>query len=344
LELESLLWFSGSRKTPPLVTTHPNTGGLPVLSDPLTQVLAGGNEEVGTGLLPGFRGGLGMWLDDCQSLGLGGGVVLLFGRDQESTFTSDGTTSLGLPFFNTSIGANDAYLVGLDASALGSNRGSISASSRLDFAAADAYLRTALIQNGQNRVDLFGGYLFARLDDSLGVSSTLVDGITNAIPNGTVFDITDTFSTENTFHGGQLGLMSEVSNGRWSLMTSTKFGLGNMQQRVSAAGTYVETGAFVVTENRGLFVQSSNVGNRSRNVFTFIPQLDLKLGYRLSSNSKFNVGYSLVYFDDVAVAGNQIDPSIDIANIFAVPNAPQTRFVSDSLILHGITLGLSYDF
>ena len=341
-ELETLLWFSGERQTPPLVVQS-DRGTLPV---PGT-VLAGGTQTIGDELQPGFRGGLGMWIDDCT--GVGGRVFGLFGRDSSTTYTSDNTTgnqSLAVPFFNVSLGIPDAYLVGFDSGNLGINTGSITIGSKLDLIGGDAYLRTALMKSGGFRTDFVGGYLFTRLDDNLRIATQYTDNITNAVQNGTVISTTDTFSTENTFHGGNIGLIAESTQGPWHLSTAAKFGLGNMHQEVNVAGAYLEVppGGGNVTDGRGLFAQRSNIGNQSRNVFAFIPQIDLKLGYQVRCNLRFDVGYSLLYFSNVALAGNQIDPSIDIANILQVPTTPGPRFVDDSLILHGVNLGLTYTY
>jgi hypothetical protein len=52
----------------------------------------------------------------------------------------------------------------------------------------------------------------------------------------------------------------------------------------------------------------------------------------------------MMYFSDVALAGNQIDTNIDIFNILGTPAAPQPQFVNDSLLLHGVTLGMTLTF
>ncbi len=264
-------------------------------------------------------------------------------------FTSDATTgnqSLAIPFFNTSLGQPDAYLVGFDAGNLGINTGTITIGSKLDLIGADAYLRTALMKSGGFRTDFVAGYLFTRLDDNLSIATRILDNTTNGIQNGTVISTTDTFSTSNTFHGENIGLLAESTHGPWFLSTGAKFGLGNMQQEANVAGAYVEVppAGATVTDGRGLFAQRSNIGNQTRNVFAFIPQIDLKLGYQIRCNLRFDVGYSLLYFSNVALAGNQIDPNIDIANILQVPATPGPRFVDDSLILHGVNLGLTYTY
>jgi Putative beta barrel porin-7 (BBP7) len=344
-EAEALLWFAGGRNAPPLVTRHPTAVVPPTLDNPGTVVLAGGNQPIGNGVLPGYRVGLGMWLDDCETVGIGGRGFGLFGGDVNRTFASTGVPSVGVPFFNTSLGDNFVYLVGFNDGA-GSNVGSVTTSSRLGLTAAEGYGRFLVAKSGNNRVDLIGGYMYANLSDRLDLNTRLTDGITNAIQNGTVITTSDRFSTQNTFHGGQFGLVSEWSRGKWTLQNSSTFALGNMNQSINNRGRYTETapGGATVTANRGLFVQRSNEGTATRNTFAFIPQFDTKLGYHINSSVRFDVGYSFLFFSDVATAGNQIDTNIDVANILATPIAPQRRLVSDNMFLHGVNLGLTFKF
>jgi Putative beta barrel porin-7 (BBP7) len=344
-EADALLWFAGGRNAPPLVTSHPTAVIPPTLDNPGTTILAGGNQPIGTGVLPGYRVGVGMWLDDSQSVGIGGRGFGLFGGNVNRTFASTGVPSVGVPFFNTSLGDNFVYLVGFNDGA-SSNVGSVTTSSRLGLTAAEGYGRFLVAKSGSNRVDLIGGYMFASLSDRLDLNTRITDGIANAIQNGTVITTSDRFSTANTFHGGQFGLMSEWTRGKWTLENSSTFALGNMNQSINNTGRYTETppGGATISANRGLLVQSSNAGTASRNTFAFIPQFDTKLGYHINSNVRFDVGYSFLFFSNVATAGNQIDTNIDVANILATPIAPQRRLVSDSMFLHGVNLGLTFKF
>ncbi len=344
-EFDTLLWFSGGRNAPPLVTSHPTQGVPPTLDAPGTAILAGGNQELGTGILPGYRANVGMWLDDCQTFGVGGKVYGLFSGTQNTTFASTGVPSVGVPFFNTSLGDNFVYLVGFN-DGTGSNVGSVTTASRLSLIAAEAYGRYKIASSGSGRIDLLGGYLFADLSDRLNLQTSLTDGITNAIHNGTVITTSDRFNCGNTFHGGQIGVASEWTRGKWSLSNSVAFALGNMRQVVTTSGFYTETPPLMptVTDNRGFFVQSSNTGTSTRNALAFIPQIDMKLGYHIRSDVRFDVGYSFILFTDVVTAGDQIDTNIDIANILANPVAPQPRHVSDMMYLHGLSLGLTFQF
>ncbi len=343
----ALLWWAGGRNAPPLVTRHPNAGGFPVLGAP-TQVLAGGEQPIGDQMMPGYYVGFGKWLDCDQCIGVGGRAFGLFGGTQTRTFTFDGVQSLGVPFFNTSLGIPDAYLVGFNAGVLGSNTGSISVASDLDLFGAEAYLRKGVVKSGNTRIDAVGGYLFAKLDDSLILRTNYTDGITNAVANGTNFVTVDQFSGSNTFHGGQIGVLAETACGKWSFSSGTKFGLGNMHQVSRVSGLFTETPptnvGTPVSERRGLLAQRSNSITQTRDAFAFIPQIDLKMGYQVRCNLRFDVGYSFMYFSNVVLGGNQIDSNIDIANILQIPTAPGPKFETDSLILHGLSLGGTYTF
>ncbi len=73
----------------------------------------GGEDGIPTGLITGYSLSGGMYLDKCQKIGVGGRVFGIFQNVQSRTLTSDGSTSLGYPFYNTNpiVNAEDAYLV-----------------------------------------------------------------------------------------------------------------------------------------------------------------------------------------------------------------------------------------
>lgn len=348
MEAGTLLWFSGNRNAPALVARNPNVGGLPNIAGD-TQVLAGGDQAIGDEMMVGYRAGFGMWLDDSKELGVGGRAFGLFNRGNSQTYAFDGVQSIGIPFFDTSFGIPNSYVVGIDAGQIGTLDGSITIADKLQFFGSELYLRRSLIRSGNNRIDLVGGYLYSHLQDSLTVSSTFTDFLTNNLRlDGTVETRTDRFSGTNEFHGGNIGTLSEFSRGKWNLQAGTKFGLGNMHQTVRASGTRtvvipnpVNT---TTTTQQGLFAQTSNSGNQARNSFAFIPQIDLTMGYALRRNMRAEVGYSFLYFSDVAMAGNQIDTNLDQANFANNPVAPSRRFVTDSYMIHGLNLGLNWSF
>jgi hypothetical protein len=58
---------------------------------------------------------------------------------------------------------------------------------------------------------------------------------------------------------------------------------------------------------------------------------------------KFNVGYTFLFISDVALAGSMIDPILDLNQPQTIPT-PQPLFEHGNYYLHGLDLGLSYEF
>jgi hypothetical protein len=332
-EVDALLWWGPNSTTPPLVVSGPVGSLTP------NNVLAGGAQApLGGGLLPGIRANLGIWLDDCETTGVGGRFTTLLTGETSQSFVSNGPnpTSLGLPFFNVSSGAPDVFLVALDAGANGADTGSVTVNNQTSFLQAEAYGRFLLARAQTARADLLGGYTFARLDDSLGILSRTVDGISGGAPDGTVETFNDQFSTQNTFHGGHIGFTTDITRGCWTFSTLSKVSIGNMRQVGTVAGSGNN-----LQNNQGFYAR--NIGTQTRDVFTFLPEAGAKLRYQVTEKMMFNVGYSFLFFPDVAMSSGLLDPNIDITPI-AAPTAPQQRFANDSFYLHGIDLGLSFSF
>ena len=344
-EFDTLLWWRSASQYPALVSQNPNVAQLPTLDTAGTEVLSGGSAIVND-MMVGYRAGFGAWLNDAQTFGVGGRVFGSFNGSNSNTYTSAGTPSLGIPFFNTSLSAEDAYVVAVATNGSGNNTGSITATEDFSFFGTEAYARIALARTGTAKFDLLGGYQFTRIDDSIGLQTTSVNGVTDLITDGTQFDTNDQFATENTFHGGLIGLMASVQKKKWTVSSSTRVAIGNMTKSYDLSGSVVTTdpGGAVTTANRGILVYSSNAGVRSTDVFTFIPQFDLKLGYQVSDSLRFDVGYSLLYFTDIALAGSQIDRNVDFAAALANPAFPQVQTQRDAIHLHGLTLGGTFSF
>ncbi len=119
-----------------------------------------------------------------------------------------------------------------------------------------------------------------------------------------------------------------------------------MHQERNVSGVTTITGA--PTTQRGILTQTNNIGTSTRDVFTFIPEASAKLRYRLNCNWSFNVGYTALFLPDVTLAGGMIDPTLNPQNIADPVNFPATiparRFPHDIYYLHGIDLGLTYEF
>ena len=67
------------------------------------------------------------------------------------------------------------------------------------------------------RVDLFGGFRYLDLQESLRIEEIIMLLTTdqNGRPPGSLINVVDSFATHNQFYGGQIGVSGEVRRGRW---------------------------------------------------------------------------------------------------------------------------------
>lgn len=337
-ETEALLWFARQNSTPALAVSGPN-GQTP------TNVLIGGSQLLGGSLAPGMRVNVGKWLNDDESIGVGGRVFGLFSGDSNQNVSSDGSTALGVPVFDVFSGTNQTILVASDAGILGRDTGSIGVASETNLISAEAYGRVLLARSGKSRSDFVGGYTFLRYDNSTILRTNSIDGITNATPDGTITDTLDAYGANNTFHGGHIGLMNEVRTGWVSLSTLTKVALGNMSTTSNVFGSTTEAipnGPTTVTP-QGL-LSGPDTGRATRDRFSFIPEIGAKLKMDLTDRLKFSVGYTLIILPDVGMGSDLISTTIDSSGIVGLPQNPGGILRDQMTYIQGVDLGLTLTF
>ncbi len=342
---EALLWFPQERSTPTLVSRSPGAGSNPALN--VNGVSAFG-DNIGGDISGGFRGDFGKFI--APNVGFGGRFWIL--GDNGSTFSAqgDGTTeALGIPLFDTNpIGVGENAIVIAGTSGTGRTfAGDVTVTSNLELWAAEAYGRLRFSSNSNYTLDFIGGYTHFNIEDSLTMTSRRV--FTNAgVPTpGTVNQFNDSFNAENQFNGGQIGFESVLTRGRWMARSLTKVHLGNMNQRLQVNGSSSETVLgppdTVTPFTRGIFAEGNATGERD--VFTFAPEMNFKLAYRFRPNVLLSAGYSFIFWDNVALSGDQVDRNVNAANLLTnAPSSDAFRIVDSSLFVHGLDLGVVLDF
>jgi Putative beta barrel porin-7 (BBP7) len=340
--MEWLGWFTRGRNAPPLVTTSPvgtAQADAGVLGLPTTSILYG-NDPIGTNL----RNGLRLTYSHMFADGNTWGTARFWGiEDGSETFalSSANNPIIARPFFNAApaTNVNAASLVAFP----GLATGSINVLSKNDLIGADLWLSRNWYNDGCGSIDFLGGYQFTRLDDSIVINSTSTAGpLSNFPPAGTVINVTDSFRTQNEFHGGSLGLIGRSYRGAITLEALGKIGLGNMRQAVIVNGTNTSAGVTVPT---GFLALPSNIGSIEHNHFAYVPELNVNLIYNLNQSWRLIGGYTFIYWNNVVLAGNQIDTNINTTQIVGpVQGAavPVARFQRTDFWVQGISLGGEY--
>ena len=342
--VEYLMWWGNARNTPPLVTTSPTgtaQADAGVIGAPDTEVLFGG--DYGGEMRNGGRVTVGRTIGNTGEFSLNGRFFgLEEGRDDLFLTSATGDPILARPFVNTVLGAQDALLVAFPGIA---EDGRIEVQTRNSVIGADVYLRNIFYWDTSKRIDFLYGYQFTRVDDGIGIASdfTSVDPLSTN-PVGTTFTVVDMFRMQNEFHGGQIGAITEWRRGRAWFELLTKVSIGNMRQRAILTGETVRTeplGAPTVTDS-GLLVQGTNAGDYQRDVFSFIPEIGFTVGYQVTSRLSLTAGYSFIYWNDILLAGNQIDPRVNLSQNpgpIVGPAQPAFAFNDSDFWVQGLSFG-----
>ncbi len=334
---DALMWWGKGRPTPPLVTS----GGNGTLTT--ADIMFGGG-SVGDGLAAGARADFGFWLDDCETLGLGAKVWGLHGDSQGYYAASPtGDTVLARPFYNVVLDQEDAFLV----SSPGLSVGSIDADTSSSVWSAEAYLRSGVLAGRGYNLDLIGGYHFLRFDDDLSLfSSSMSIDPGGAVPVGTIIDVLDAFGTKNEFHGGSIGMTGEIRRGCWTFSSLVKVSVGNMHQSAAVNGYQfiAAPGDTPALWPGGILAQPTNMGGYARDVTAWIPEFGFTTSYDVRKWLRLTVGYNFLWISNVALAGSQIDRSVNTTQFHGNPLIGPARpaftgFQEGEYWLHGLTLG-----
>jgi Putative beta barrel porin-7 (BBP7) len=351
-ETDFLTWWLKSGHAPPLVSAGPlgsgailGQGGVPLFGGSL-------NDEPHYGGL--FR--LGYWYDDSQTVGVEGDYFFLATRTAHFSAGSNGapgTLVIGRPFFNVNSQSPDAELVaepGVLAGAVG-----VGLSTQLQGADLDAvYSPTGSGSYADGfRLEFLGGFRWLQLKEGLGINENLQ--VLPGVPGigGEIFDVLDAFGANNNFYGGQVGAHAEFRRGAWFLDVCGKLGLGDTHETVTVVGatSITPVAGPTTTARGGLLALPSNINRYSRDVFGFVPEVGVTLGYQPVERVRLFAGYTFLYWSEVARPGNEIDFSVNPTRlpvneaVGAVgANRPGFTFNGTDFWAQGIRFGVEFQY
>jgi hypothetical protein len=351
--VDGLVWWAKGNRVPALVTTSPDQTDrvdAGVLFRPGTQVLHGG-ERIDDNHRFGGRVSVGYWLDDCQNTAVEVSWFSLGDGANSGNYYNQSTGSpiLARPFFDVQSGQQNAELVAFPDVV----DGSVQVATSSEVHSLAALLRHNALRGCDGRIDILAGYRFLRFREGLTVDENLISTEQGgAVAIGTTFDLWDSFSTGNEFHGGELGLDFQLERCRWTWNAMAKLAVGNVHQVVDVDGlTRITAPADTpATSEGGLLALPTNIGRVSHNRFAMIPELNLNVQYRLLERLDVSFGYSLVWITSVVRSGDQIDFAVNPSQLpgnggsLSGDARPAPRFETTSMWLQGINAGLVLEF
>jgi Putative beta barrel porin-7 (BBP7) len=271
----------------------------------------------------------------------------------------DGSTVIGRPYVNGQTGVNEADRVSYPTAF----SGRVSVNTDTTLWGLEGNVFRCLVRSECWKIDGLVGFRYLDLEDDLDISqdsTVLGRGVTGfagqRIIDPNQISIFDSFETKNRFYGGQLGIRSEYCHGPLSLMVGAKIALGVTDEETDISGhtTLIRRPSGVAsTVPGGLLAQRSNIGNSSNNEFAYVPEVEARVGYKITHSITAFVGYNFLYWSDVARAGGQIDNTIDRRqvpsslgfNAAANPTRPaRLGGNSDDFWAQGINFGLAFRY
>lgn len=355
-----LWWVKGGPTTTPIVTTSEGFQDAPpgALGQPGTRVLYG-DSPIGYGAFSGFRIAAGVEVG--QGVYLEGNYFLLARRSNNFSISSDanGSPLIGIAFFNTAIGIQDALLTANPDPNFGvwTGTATVQSSSRLQGWELNLALHQGCNANW-SFVPLVG-FRNLCLSEDLTIRNQFTPAVNNAltfngavVPAGTLLSDQDSFRASNHFYGGQVGGRAEWRRGALTMGLVGKIALGANQEIVSIDGAsgMVDAAGNLTTASGGIYAQNSNIGRYYKSTFAVVPEVNLNFGLAVTERLTAKFGYSFLYWSRVARPGNQIDPAIHESQIpthqfFGLTPSdgrPAFQFRQSDFWAQGINLGLEF--
>ncbi len=170
----------------------------------------------------------------------------------------------------------------------------------------------------------------------------------------------DSFSTRNQFYGGNVGAEARATFGKFFVDVTGKVALGDTHESLNVAGLTAVSGTNALTGAAvsgyypgGILALPTNSGHFTKDNFSVIPEVELKLGFLITENIRATVGYDFMYWSSVARPGDQINSAVDPRSIpsagpIFTPGAaftgPVPLFKSTDFWAQGVTFGLEFAF
>jgi hypothetical protein len=346
--MDYMFAFLRGTNVPTLVTTSPvgtSRAQAGVIGAPGTSTLFG-DVRMDDGLRSGIRWNTGWWFRQDPNFGIEAGFIAIEGQSSLFSANSDQFPILARPHTDATNGTQQAVLVAFP----GSSKGSIDAHvTSGNFYGFNLDVTEKALDEGWFRVVALFGYKYYRYEESLGVRQTLITSNPNFVP-GTTAIATDSFTTQNTFNGFDMGFRSQYFWDRLSLELLAKVAVGAVERRVAINGdqTVNVPGFAPVIQQGGVLAVSSNSGQFNSHDWKAIPEFGVTLGWQIRPNMSVRLGYSFLLLSGIARAADQIDTTLN-QNLLpggsgTGPKSPVFSLQRTEMWIQSINLGFEWTF
>lgn len=352
---EYLLWWSKPSDLPPLVTASRGPAA-PALGGPTTVLLVGGGESDAT-RAGGGRFTAGASADPAHTLGLEVTYLFLGTRTDSQTVSGglpDRPYLVGRPVIDPATRDEDVVPVAVPGRFAGAVRATTS--SRLTGWEVNGVAN--LLATEAVRVNAVAGYRYLQETEGLRVEQWahvggFPDGLTRFVGSA------DQFDAHTRFHGGQLGLTTDLTRGPVFLEAAGKVAVGQAVLVVRNSGrtigvTPAAPTPTVLAYPAAALVRGTNAGRFVDTAFAVLPEASLKLGYRFRDRARFHLGYNFVYLSEAVRAAEQSDPVVDanaapLFGAFAAGSAaptvrPLPAMAHSDFWAQGVLFGMEYRY
>jgi len=314
-----------------------------------------GNANFDNNFHTGGRFTLGSWVNEERNLGVEASYFILGRSTPELNLNSANSTLLARPFINATTGTPAAAIFGVG-NVLNGVFDVLAAATRVEDLQLNA--RAVFITNDRLHIDLLAGFRYFDVEDGLYDAQASSIGPNSILPTLLTTTVsTDKIDTRNRFYGGQIGAEAEFCRGRWYAGLAATIALGENHETVNINGaTTILTslnGVNTITNVAASPLSlATNRGQHSHDEFAVVPELKLKLGFRITDFARAYVGYDFVYLSEAVRTGDQIDRVINLSQVPAPlgpgalvgPARPAFSFHETDFWAQGFNFGLEFHY
>lgn len=343
--VDYLLFNFRDSPSPPLVQTLPasqfNNGDIN--ADDASTIFGNGIDQNGTS---GVRIFGGAWLND--SIAIEGSYSGFETKVKRFYIESQGDPPIGRYFYDvTNNDRPNTYVIYSRPD--GSESGFINVESPLRVWTFDVNARGRGTTVFSEHFDWIAGFRYFDLREGIFVQDYIQ--FNTGDNAGTSLFGEDRFYVTNQFYGAQIGGNSFFElGGGFTLDVTAKIALGGVRQRAQINGVTIErqNGAVTRVVEGDILTQPSNIGEYSRGQFAAMPEVLIKLGYRLGARTNVTIGYNFIGLSNIVRAGSVIDSNVNPnqspyleSNNNSTAARPAFGFNGTEFWGQGLTLGVS---